>query len=96
MMFETRKTLGQGAVFLLFLVLLFVAAPAHAYLDPASGTVIGQALVAVLAGSVVAFRLYWARFKRLFRRTELDGSEDQKEQHPVEPLRPAGQADRQD
>jgi hypothetical protein len=96
MMFETRKTLGQGAAFLLFLVLLFVAAPAHAYLDPATGTVIGQALVAVLAGSVVAFRVYWARIKRLFGRTDVDGSEEPKEQHSVESIRSAGRADRQD
>ena len=33
MMFEKQKILGRGAVLLFFVLLLFVAAPAHAYLD---------------------------------------------------------------
>ena len=95
-MFEKRKILGPGAVLLFFALPLFVAAPAHAYLDPATGTVIGQALIAALAAGVVAFRVYWARIKRLFRRTGAGGSGGQEEQRLAERLRLAGRADRRE
>lgn len=35
-----------------------------AYLDPGSGSFILQALVAVLAGAIVAINAYWTRIKR--------------------------------
>jgi len=51
------------------LVCLFVAAPsnAYAYLDPGTGNVLLQGLVAGLAGSFIAIRAYWHRICRVFR-----------------------------
>jgi hypothetical protein len=42
--------------------------PAHAYLDPATGSVLLQGLLAGIAGFMVVLRLYWSHVKGLFRR----------------------------
>ncbi len=46
-----------------YLVILLVvgpiALPAHAYLDPASGSLILQLVVGGIAGAAVLIRLYW-------------------------------------
>ncbi len=47
-----------------------------AYLDPGSGSFILQALVAMLAGAIVAINAYWTRIKRFFSPTEKDGREE--------------------
>ena len=56
----------RTAVF--FAVLLAWIAPAYAYLDPATGSILLQGLIAGVAGLVVVLRLYWQRIKALFRR----------------------------
>ena len=53
--------------FALAACLLGAAAPAHAYLDPTTGSILLQGLLAGLAGVVVVLRLYWARVKAFFR-----------------------------
>ena len=62
----TRPSRIQTALFLA--VLLAWIAPAHAYLDPATGSILLQGLIAGVAGLVVVLRLYWQRLKALFRR----------------------------
>jgi hypothetical protein len=47
--------------------LLSCAAPAYAYLDPTTGSILLQGLLAGIAGVVVVARLYWARLKAFFR-----------------------------
>jgi len=42
------------------------AGPRLAYLDPGAGSFILQALVAMLAGAVVAINVYWTKIKSLF------------------------------
>ncbi len=42
------------------------AAPAHAYLDPATGSMILQVLLAGLAGALLFFRRIWAFVRGLF------------------------------
>ena len=42
-------------------------APAYAYLDPTTGSILLQGLLAGVAGAVVVLRLYWARLKAFFR-----------------------------
>lgn len=42
--------------------------PAQAYLDPATGSMILQGLLAGVAGAFVVLRLYWKRFKAFVRR----------------------------
>ena len=43
-------------------VLAATAAPAHAYLDPGTGSMILQVLLGGFAGVALAGRLYWRRF----------------------------------
>lgn len=53
------------------LVLAFdIAHPAHAYLDPGTGSIMLQLLLGGVAGSLVIFKLYWQKFKDLFSRGE--------------------------
>lgn len=55
------------------LVLLWIAAPllgfsasAHAYLDPGTGSILVQSLLAGIAGAAAVISLYWQRVKRFF------------------------------
>ena len=52
--------------------LLIGTEPASAYLDPGTGSLILQTLIAGIAGALVVCRLYWAQLKaflaRLFSR----------------------------
>jgi hypothetical protein len=48
--------------------MLLWTTPAHAYLDPATGSVLLQGLLAGIAGLMVVLRLYWSRIKAFFRR----------------------------
>ena len=45
---------------------LSYAAPAFAYLDPGTGSIILQGIIATVAGALVAGRLYWQRVKAFF------------------------------
>ena len=45
---------------------LSYAAPAFAYLDPGTGSIILQGIIATVAGMLVAGRLYWQRVKAFF------------------------------
>ena len=45
---------------------LCYATPAFAYLDPGTGSIILQGLIATIAGLLVAGRLYWERVKQFF------------------------------
>jgi hypothetical protein len=54
--------------FLLFLTALMVGAsstPAHAYLDPGTGSMILQVLLGGIAGVAVAGKFYWHRLRSL-------------------------------
>ena len=44
------------------------AAPAQAYLDPGTGSMILQILLGGLAGVAVVVKLYWTKIKRFFVR----------------------------
>lgn len=63
--------------FILPLALLTVLAPAnaYAYLDPGTGSMVLQALLAGVAGLVVLVKMYWHRFTAFFRRSERPLSE---------------------
>ena len=45
-----------------------------AYLDPGTGSLIIQALVAALAGAVVVITSYWQKIRTLFRRSSRDSA----------------------
>ena len=41
---------------------------AHAYLDPGTGSLLLQGILAFIAGAAVTLRLYWGKFKSFFGR----------------------------
>jgi uncharacterized membrane protein len=45
---------------------LFFFTPAFAYLDPGTGSIILQAILAFLAASIATISFYWQKFKLLF------------------------------
>ncbi len=49
------------------LCLLLSPTPGHAYLDPGTGGMAIQALIAILAGTWLAIRLFWSRIVRFFK-----------------------------
>lgn len=53
---------------LIFLAVLDPGRPAHAYLDPGTGSIILQMLLGGVAGVMVVGKLYWHQFKAMFRR----------------------------
>jgi len=53
---------------LVLLVLACASGPAWAYLDPGSGAVIVQALLAGVAGAFAVVRLYWGRLRAWLRK----------------------------
>lgn len=63
------------------LVTLFMALerPAHAYLDPGSGSMVIQMVVAAVAGALLSLRMFWGRLKvgvlSLFARGEAESEE---------------------
>lgn len=52
------------------LAMLSVAAPAHAYLDPSTGSIILQATIGAIAGSTLFFRTLLHRVKSVFSRRD--------------------------
>ncbi|MEX0616486.1 MAG: hypothetical protein WD231_01575 [Candidatus Woykebacteria bacterium] len=64
-------------LFLLFLALFVISArPAHAYLDPGSGSYILQILIATGVGALFAVKTFWLQIKDFF--TSLIGRKKQK------------------
>ena len=61
---------------LLTLVLLLLANPADAYLDPGTGSMILQMVLGGIAGAAMVARLYWRRIRKVlgFRDAEEEGA----------------------
>lgn len=59
---QSMKKLIQTGIFS-FCALLIGTEPAWAYLDPGTGSLILQSLIAGIAGVLVVGRLYWAKLK---------------------------------
>lgn len=47
-------------------ICLFVVTPVSAYLDPGTGSMIFQTLIAILLGVSISIRIYWIRIKEWF------------------------------
>ena len=60
-MTTNKRTAG-----LLTALLALTTTPAYAYLDPGTGSMILQGLLAGIAGALVMGRLYWMRIKQFF------------------------------
>ncbi len=54
---------SNRTIVIVFFVLLIGTEPAWAYLDPGTGSLILQSLIAGIAGALVVCRLYWAQLK---------------------------------
>ena len=53
--------------FLSLFFYLLLSNNAHAYLDPGTGSVILQAIIAFFAGAVAWISLYWKKFKNFIK-----------------------------
>ena len=62
---ESTKRLIAGLV---FFSAIGIAPPAHAYLDPGTGSMLLQLLLGGAAGALVVGKLYWHRVKAFFGR----------------------------
>ncbi len=57
-------------LFKLAVLSLFIVNPAHAYLDPGTGSMILQMAVAGVLSAMFTIKLYWQKFKSLFQKSE--------------------------
>ena len=67
----------RAVVIWLALNLAGFSAAAHAYLDPGTGSILVQSLLAGIAGAVAVVSLYWQRLKNFFvnmRKSSRDAS----------------------
>lgn len=62
-------TTPRFAVAVGVLALLVMPTDAHAYLDPGTGSLIIQGLLAALFGAAFTIKLYWGRLKAWFAGT---------------------------
>lgn len=54
----------------LFLLICDVNGPAAAYLDPGTGSIVIQAVLAAIVSVLSVVRIYWSRIKSLFVKSE--------------------------
>lgn len=59
-----RSRIGQAVT--LALAGLTISSPCHAYLDPGTGSIILQSILAGIAVAMGMLRLYWHRLKSFF------------------------------
>ena len=52
---------------LLFVICLATPATAYAYLDPGTGSILLQGLIAAVAAGLAIGRMYWAKLKEFFK-----------------------------
>ena len=55
-----------ASTLLALLFLMIVPRPAYAYIDPGSGSIIWQLLLASLLSALVLFKVYWYKIRSLF------------------------------
>ena len=60
-----------------FITVTTAAAPAFAYLDPATGSIILQLVLGGIVGAGAMIKLYWAKIKGLFQKSPTDGADPQ-------------------
>ncbi len=67
---------------------LLATRPAAAYLDPGTGGMLIQLLLAGLAGLVIWIKMNWRRFTRKLGLRRPDAEEEEKPEPPQEPTSP--------
>lgn len=54
--------------------------PAHAYLDPGTGSMILQGIIGAAVGGLIALKLYWARLKNFLSTRHTRRATDDRDQ----------------
>ncbi len=49
----------QFVQYILLVIMIITARPAYAYIDPGTGSLIIQSILAAIAGSIIAVKFYW-------------------------------------
>ncbi len=60
-------------------LLLLAVQPAHAYLDPGTGSIILQGIIAAVAAAAVTGKLYWEKLKGFFSPKETSSEQEEDE-----------------
>lgn len=76
-----QKTIIKTGI---ILYITTMAAPAYAYLDPGTGSIIIQAIIGTIVGGLAALRLYWEKVKTFFSRNKTKNEKEQAEQQHQE------------
>ncbi|MEZ4218763.1 MAG: hypothetical protein R3E88_19990 [Myxococcota bacterium] len=63
---RVRARRRRAVAALVLVAALLVASPAAAYIDPGTGSMLVQALVAGVAGAALATKTYWRRIRAFF------------------------------
>ncbi len=73
---QADSTMKRSVPLLILSVLVYGSShgPAHAYIDPGTGSIILQAVIGGIAAGLVVIKTYWHRLKDLFGRK--DGAGD--------------------
>jgi hypothetical protein len=78
-MFRQKRVVMPWVTAWLAVQLAAFSGAAHAYLDPGTGSILVQSLLAGIAGAVAVLGLYWQRVKAFFanlRRSTRDAKAD--------------------
>jgi hypothetical protein len=65
-----------------FILLALWTRPAHAYLDPASGSVILQVIVAAVAAVLITLKAFWHKIRGLFGGRKAEEAVEKVEEEP--------------
>jgi uncharacterized membrane protein len=74
----------SGALFIrtpIVIFLFFVTPSAYAYIDPGTGSLLVQGLLAAVAGAMVTIRFYWQRIVAFFGRDKNRDSKNQDDEN---------------
>ena len=61
----------------ILLLIFLLPISADAYLDPGTGSIILQGLIAAIAAGVVVMKTYWYKIKRFFGKTDTTSLADE-------------------
>jgi hypothetical protein len=63
--------MGLQKMFILTIIILALwVSPAYAYLDPGTGSILLQAVLAGIAAGITTISLYWKKIKAIFSKSE--------------------------
>jgi len=55
-------------IFVIGAATLWLSSPAHAYLNPGTGSILAQMLLSSFVGLAIVLKLYWAQIKKTFQK----------------------------